>query len=90
MAVMKNKWIAIASIWIQSTSGSLYTFSFYSPALKASQGYNLSTLDTVSVFKDLSANFGVLSGLLYSAVASPSNSVTFRGRKGGSWIVLLG
>ncbi|KAI3766769.1 hypothetical protein L2E82_16840 [Cichorium intybus] len=89
MAV-KNKWIAtVASIWIQCTSGSLYTFSFYSPALKASQGYDQSTLDTVSVFKDFGANSGVLSGLLYSAVASPSSSFTFRGRKGGPWIVLL-
>ncbi|KAI3726915.1 hypothetical protein L1987_66722 [Smallanthus sonchifolius] len=89
MAV-KNKWMStVASIWIQCTSGSLYTFSFYSPALKASQGYDQSTLDTVSVFKDFGANSGVLSGLLYTAVASPSSSITFRGRRGGPWIVLL-
>ncbi|KAJ9567163.1 hypothetical protein OSB04_003129 [Centaurea solstitialis] len=89
---MKNKWIAtVASIWIQCTSGSLYTFSFYSSALKASQGYDQSTLDTVSVFKDFGANSGVLSGLLYSAVASPSTSITFRGRRrrGGPWVVLF-
>ncbi|KAK1433766.1 hypothetical protein QVD17_10683 [Tagetes erecta] len=87
---VKNKWMStVASIWIQCTSGSLYTFSFYSSSLKASQGYDQSTLDTVSVFKDFGANSGVLSGLLYTAVASPSSSVTFRGRKGGPWIVLL-
>ncbi|CAI9265273.1 unnamed protein product [Lactuca saligna] len=91
MAVNNNKWIAtVASIWIQCTSGSLYTFSFYSPAIKASQGYDQSTLDIVSVFKDFGANSGVLSGLLYSAVASPSSTITFRGRScGGPWIVLL-
>ncbi|KAL8250458.1 hypothetical protein R6Q59_034151 [Mikania micrantha] len=89
MAV-KNKWMStVASIWIQCTSGSLYTFSFYSPALKASQGYDQSTLDTVSVFKDFGANSGVLSGLIYTAVVSPSNSVTSRGRIGGPWVVLL-
>ncbi|KAL4584003.1 hypothetical protein LXL04_008591 [Taraxacum kok-saghyz] len=89
MAV-NNKWMAtVASIWIQCTSGSLYTFSFYSSALKATQGYDQSTLDAVSVFKDFGANFGILSGLLYSAVASPSTSVNFRGRKSGPWIVLL-
>ncbi|KAJ0755046.1 putative major facilitator superfamily, MFS transporter superfamily [Helianthus annuus] len=81
MAV-KNKWMSTAaSIWIQCTSGSLYTFSFYSSALKSSQGYNQSTLDTVSVFKDIGGNFGVLSGLIYTA--------TFRRRRGGPWVVLL-
>ncbi|KAK9066522.1 hypothetical protein SSX86_013845 [Deinandra increscens subsp. villosa] len=87
---MKNKWMStVASIWIQCTSGSLYTFSFYSSTLKTSQNYDQSTLDTISVFKDFGANSGVLSGLLYTAVASPSSSVTFRGRKGGPWIVLF-
>lgn len=88
MEIIKNKWIAaVASIWIQCTSGSLYTFSIYSPVLKSSQGYDQSTLDTVSVFKDIGANAGILSGLLYSTVAVP------QGRRfyvGGPWIVLLG
>ncbi|XP_071711201.1 protein NUCLEAR FUSION DEFECTIVE 4-like [Rutidosis leptorrhynchoides] len=89
MAV-NNKWTAtVASIWIQCTSGSLYTFSFYSSSLKSSQHYDQSTLDTISVFKDFGANSGVLSGLLYTAVASPSNPVTFGGIKGGPWMVLL-
>ncbi|XP_076943233.1 protein NUCLEAR FUSION DEFECTIVE 4-like [Bidens hawaiensis] len=85
MAV-KNKWMStVASIWIQCTSGSLYTFSFYSSSLKSSQRYDQSTLDTVSVFKDIGANFGVLSGLTYTAVAHPSSSIAF----GGPWVVLL-
>ncbi|KAF5795514.1 hypothetical protein HanXRQr2_Chr08g0340551 [Helianthus annuus] len=65
-----------SSIWIQCTSGSLYTFSFYSSALKSSQGYNQSTLDTISVFKDIGGNFGVLSGLIYTA--------TFRRTRGSA------
>ncbi|KAL0364638.1 UNVERIFIED_CONTAM: hypothetical protein Sangu_0561400 [Sesamum angustifolium] len=46
---------------------SLYTFTIYSSILKSTQGYDQSTLDTISVFKDLGANAGLLSGLLYSA-----------------------
>ncbi|KAL7153357.1 hypothetical protein ABFS83_04G163000 [Erythranthe nasuta] len=81
-SLIRNKWVATAaSIWIQSTSGSLYTFSIYSPILKSTQGYTQSTLDTISVFKDIGANVGVLSGLLYSAASAR--------RRGGPWVVLL-
>ncbi|GER53139.1 major facilitator superfamily protein [Striga asiatica] len=63
-----GKWIATAaSIWIQCSCGASYAFGIYSALLKSSQGYDQSTLDTVSVFKDIGANAGVLSGLLYSA-----------------------
>ncbi|KAK6924934.1 Major facilitator superfamily [Dillenia turbinata] len=71
----------VASIWIQCTSGSLYTFSIYSSILKSTQSYTQSTLDTISVFKDIGANSGVLAGLLYTAV-TPNNSH-------GPWIVLV-
>ncbi|CAL9031186.1 unnamed protein product [Prunus brigantina] len=75
-----SKWVStVASIWIQCTSGYLYTFSIYSQTLKTTQGYDQSTLDTVSVFKDFGANCGVLSGLLYSC------SATWR----VLWLVLL-
>ncbi|KAK1422323.1 hypothetical protein QVD17_25359 [Tagetes erecta] len=68
-----SKWLAtVASIWIQCTSGATYTFGIYSATLKSSQGYDQSTLDTVSVFKDIGANIGLLSGLLYDAVSSSS------------------
>lgn len=68
--IKNNKWVATAaSIWIQCTSGSAYTFAIYSQVLKTSQAYDQSTLDTISVFKDFGANVGVLSGLLYSAGA---------------------
>lgn len=67
---MENtKWIAtVASIWIQCSCGASYAFGIYSAVLKSSQGYDQSTLDTVSVFKDIGANIGILSGLLYHAV----------------------
>ena len=87
MDVLKldTKWVStIASIWIQSTSGSLYTFSIYSSVLKSTQAYDQSTLDTVSVFKDIGANAGVLSGLLYSSVTTANHR-----RRTGPWLVHL-
>lgn len=87
-----SKWLAaVASIWIQCSSGASYAFGIYSPVLKSSQAYDQSTLDTVSVFKDIGANAGILSGLLYTAVsATPSSG---RGRfsflRGGPWVVHL-
>ncbi|KAJ0436841.1 hypothetical protein HanHA300_Chr16g0595181 [Helianthus annuus] len=68
-----SKWLStVASIWIQITSGATYTFGIYSATLKSSQGYDQTTLNTVSVFKDIGGNIGVLAGLLYSAVTSSS------------------
>ncbi|KAL7161537.1 hypothetical protein ACSBR2_042076 [Camellia fascicularis] len=80
----KSKWMAaVASIWIQCICGASYAFAIYSSVLKSTQGYDQSTLDMVSVFKDIGANAGILSGLVYSAV-------TLR-RGGGSrpWVVHL-
>jgi hypothetical protein len=76
MERVSNKWMAtVAGIWIESSCG-LYTFTIYSSVLKSSQGYDQSTLDTVSVFKDIGGNVGILAGVLYS-------SVTFRNRSHG-------
>lgn len=67
---MNNKWVStVASIWIQSTSGTPSTFGIYSPALKSSQNYSQTTLDTVALFKDLGANVGILAGILYASTA---------------------
>lgn len=66
----RSKWAAMAaSVWIQCTSGSSYCFGVYSPLLKSSQSYDQSTLDSVAFCKDVGANIGVLSGLLYSSFA---------------------
>ncbi|KAK7354126.1 hypothetical protein VNO80_19584 [Phaseolus coccineus] len=77
---LNSKWVStVASIWIQCTSGSLYTFSIYSQTLKSTQHYDQSTLDLVSVFKDIGVNAGVLSGLLYDFLARTTTT--------GPWIV---
>lgn len=79
--IIPDKWTAtIASIWIQCSSGSSYAFGIYSPLLKSSQLYDQSTLDTVSVFKDIGANVGVISGILYAGVNK---------RRSGPWVVHL-
>ncbi|MED6122700.1 hypothetical protein PIB30_042328 [Stylosanthes scabra] len=91
-----NRWTgAAAAIMIQWSCGASYTFSIYSPVLKSSQGYDQSTLDTVSVFKDIGANFGILSGLLYTAVTPyrSGGEAGFEGKSrwaslGGPWVVL--
>ncbi|KAI4336055.1 hypothetical protein L6164_014631 [Bauhinia variegata] len=79
---LNSKWFStVASIWIQCTSGSLYTFSIYSQTLKSTQHYDQSTLDFVSVFKDIGGNSGVFAGFLYDFV--------FQHRRTGPWVVHL-
>ncbi|PNX72699.1 nodulin-like protein [Trifolium pratense] len=91
---LANRWTGVAAgIWIQWSCGASYTFSIYSPLLKSTQNYNQSTLDTVSVFKDIGANFGVLSGLLYSAVTPYGDRLLSSNKSkgsslGGPWIVV--
>uniref|UniRef100_A0A0D6R6U4 Uncharacterized protein n=1 Tax=Araucaria cunninghamii TaxID=56994 RepID=A0A0D6R6U4_ARACU len=69
--VIRSKWLVIvAGIWIQCTSGSSYTFGLYSQTIKSKLDYDQSTLDTISSCKDIGANLGIISGLLYG-VSSP-------------------
>ncbi|XBI77727.1 hypothetical protein VPH35_087549 [Triticum aestivum] len=78
----RTRWSALAaSTLIQCFAGGSYCFGVYSPALKASQGYDQSALDAVAFFKDVGANVGVLSGLL--AAWAPS------GGRRRPWLVLL-
>ncbi|RDX75756.1 Protein NUCLEAR FUSION DEFECTIVE 4, partial [Mucuna pruriens] len=82
MEFWNSKWAStVASIWIQCSSGSLYTFSIYSQTLKSTQHYDQSTLDVVSVSKDIGVNVGVLSGLLYDFLARKTTT--------GPWLVHL-
>ena len=66
LALGMLRWVStVSSIWIQCTSGPLYTSSIYFETPKSSQHYVQSTLDTVAIFKDFGANVGILSGLVY-------------------------
>ncbi|XP_062214302.1 uncharacterized protein LOC133915239 [Phragmites australis] len=63
--VVLGRWFMVfACLLILSASGATYIFSIYSKVLKSSLGYDQRTLNTLSFFKDLGANVGVISGLI--------------------------
>ncbi|KAK8936018.1 hypothetical protein KSP39_PZI013542 [Platanthera zijinensis] len=63
--VIKGRWFMVyACFLILSASGGTYIFGIYSPVLKSSLNYNQKTLNTLSFFKDLGGNVGILSGLI--------------------------
>ncbi|XP_050210788.1 protein NUCLEAR FUSION DEFECTIVE 4 [Mercurialis annua] len=73
LADMKNltvqtitgRWFMVfASFLIMSAAGATYMFGLYSQDIKSSLGYDQTTLNLLSFFKDLGANVGVLSGLI--------------------------
>ncbi|KAJ7975011.1 protein NUCLEAR FUSION DEFECTIVE 4-like [Quillaja saponaria] len=71
-----GRWFVVfASFLIMAAAGATYMFSLYSPDIKSVLGYDQSTLNLLSFFKDLGANVGVLSGLI--------NEVT------PPWVVLI-
>ncbi|KAK0601434.1 hypothetical protein LWI29_024249 [Acer saccharum] len=60
-----GRWLMVfASLLIMSVAGATYMFSLYSTDIKTSLGYDQSTLNLLSFFKDLGANIGVISGLI--------------------------
>uniref|UniRef100_J3N188 Uncharacterized protein n=1 Tax=Oryza brachyantha TaxID=4533 RepID=J3N188_ORYBR len=70
--VAAGRWFMMfACMVIMSASGGTNIFSVYSGALKLSLGYDQRTLNTLSFFKELGANAGIISGLV-SEVAPPS------------------
>ncbi|KAJ7976902.1 protein NUCLEAR FUSION DEFECTIVE 4-like [Quillaja saponaria] len=63
--VIASRWfMVIASILIMSVSGATYMFGSYSNDIKTSFGYDQTTLNLLSFFKDMGSNLGVLSGLI--------------------------
>ncbi|CAH9096887.1 unnamed protein product [Cuscuta epithymum] len=72
----RGRWFSLfASFLIMAGAGATYLFGVYSQEIKASLGYDQTTLNLLGFFKDVGANVGVLSGLL--AEVSPT------------WFVLL-
>ncbi|KAF1878799.1 hypothetical protein Lal_00047471 [Lupinus albus] len=73
MAEMKNlaiqvitgRWFMVfASFLIMSAAGATLMFGLYSNDIKTTLGYDQTTLNLLSFFKDLGANIGVLTGLI--------------------------
>ncbi|KAE8648846.1 uncharacterized protein LOC101205029 [Cucumis sativus] len=74
--VIIGRWFVVfASLLIMAVSGSTFMFGLYSGDIKSVLGYNQTTLNLLSFFKDLGANVGILSGLI--------NEVT------PPWVILL-
>ncbi|KAL3520768.1 hypothetical protein ACH5RR_018917 [Cinchona calisaya] len=63
--VITGRWFMVfGTILIMSAAGATYMFGLYSPDIKKSLGYDQTTLNLLSFFKDLGANVGILSGLI--------------------------
>ncbi|KAI3725316.1 hypothetical protein L1987_65100 [Smallanthus sonchifolius] len=67
--------MVFACLLIMSVAGATYMFALYSGDIKHSLGYDQSTLNLLSTFKDLGGNVGIISGLI-NEVSPP-------------WVVLL-
>lgn len=65
LQVILSRWFMVfASLLVMSVSGAGYMFGLYSNDIKSSMGYDQSTLNLLSFFKDMGGNVGVLSGLI--------------------------
>ncbi|KAA8516582.1 hypothetical protein F0562_016912 [Nyssa sinensis] len=63
--LLTSRWFMIfASLLIMSFSGATYMFGLYSTDIKSSLGYDQTTLNLLSFFKDLGGNLGIFSGLI--------------------------
>ncbi|XP_048127717.1 protein NUCLEAR FUSION DEFECTIVE 4-like [Rhodamnia argentea] len=63
--ILLGRWfMAFAAILIMSMAGATYMFSLYSGDLKTKLGYDQTSLNLLSFFKDLGANVGIVSGLI--------------------------
>ncbi|XP_019152286.1 PREDICTED: uncharacterized protein LOC109149097 isoform X1 [Ipomoea nil] len=74
--IIAGRWFMVFScLLILSVSGGTYIFGLYSEDIKKTLGYDQTTLNLISFFKELGANIGIISGLI--------NEVT------PPWVVLL-
>ncbi|CAI9773014.1 unnamed protein product [Fraxinus pennsylvanica] len=63
--ILIGRWFMVfATILIMSAAGATYMFGLYSTEIKSSLGYDQTTLNLLSFFKDLGSNVGILSGLI--------------------------
>ncbi|XP_022764596.1 protein NUCLEAR FUSION DEFECTIVE 4-like [Durio zibethinus] len=63
--ILTGPWLMVfGSLLIMSAAGATYMFGLYSNEIKTSLGYDQSTLNLLSFFKDLGTNVGVLAGLM--------------------------
>ncbi|CAM6114109.1 unnamed protein product [Calypogeia fissa] len=64
--LVQSRWLVIAAaILIQCSAGVTYSFGIYSQTIKDTFNYDQEQLDTLASWKDLGANIGVVSGLVF-------------------------
>ncbi|KAK4786428.1 hypothetical protein SAY86_003117 [Trapa natans] len=64
-----GRWFTVfASFLVMFGAGATYLFGIYSKQIKATLGYDQTTLNLIGFFKDLGANVGVMSGLIAEVV----------------------
>ncbi|KAL6623206.1 hypothetical protein ACP70R_033085 [Stipagrostis hirtigluma subsp. patula] len=69
--VLRSRWFMMfASMVVMAASGSMYLFPLYTNELRLRLGYNQQTLNTLSFFKDLGCNVGIVSGLVHEVAPS--------------------
>ncbi|XP_062091975.1 protein NUCLEAR FUSION DEFECTIVE 4-like [Humulus lupulus] len=65
LQVLNGRWFMVfASLLIMSAAGATYMFGLYSSDIKEVLGYDQTTLNLLSFFKDVGSNVGILSGLI--------------------------
>ncbi|WOG95910.1 hypothetical protein DCAR_0415239 [Daucus carota subsp. sativus] len=65
LQVLRGRWLALfASLTILAGVGGGYIFGIYSKEIKASLGYDQTTLNLIGFFKDLGGSVGLFSGLI--------------------------
>lgn len=63
--LLRSRWFMVfGCLLIMSMSGATYIFSIYSNDIKTSLGYDQTTLNLISFFKDLGGNIGIMSGVI--------------------------
>ncbi|XP_020211656.2 protein NUCLEAR FUSION DEFECTIVE 4 [Cajanus cajan] len=63
--VLTGHWFMLfASLLIMAAAGAAYMFGMYSNEIKTSLGYDQTTLNLLSFFKDVGATVGIISGLV--------------------------
>ncbi|XP_071906655.1 protein NUCLEAR FUSION DEFECTIVE 4-like [Coffea arabica] len=69
--LLTSRWFMVfATFLLMSMSGAPYMFGIYSGDIKSSLGYDQTTLNLISFFKDVGANNGIVAGLV-NEVAPP-------------------
>ncbi|PIN10299.1 hypothetical protein CDL12_17111 [Handroanthus impetiginosus] len=63
--ILTSRWFMVfACLLIMSMSGATYIFGIYSNDIKTSLGYDQTTLNLISFFKELGSNIGIMSGIV--------------------------